>query len=80
MSIEIRLFATLRAYLPPGSNKGSARLELPAGATVSDALASLRIPAATASLVLVDGRFEEDRQRRLGEGCVLSVFPAVAGG
>ena len=80
MGIEVRLFATLRTYLPPGSNRTSARLEMPAGASIADVLDTLGIPAAAAFLILVDGLYESDRQRKLDEGCVLSIWPPVAGG
>jgi len=80
MTVEVRLFATLRQYLPAGSDRVSATLELPDGASVGDALARLGIPSESAKLVLIDGRFEADRNRRFDEGVVLSVFPPLAGG
>ncbi len=80
MTIEVRLFATLRRHLPPGSGRSSARIEVPVGASIAEVVGRLGIPLATAFLVLVDGRYEGDRGRRLEEGCVISIFPPIAGG
>jgi sulfur-carrier protein len=80
MTIEVRLFATLRKFLPPGSERTRALLDLPVGSSIADVLARLAIPEETATLVLVNGRFEADRKRRLEGDLVLSVFPPIAGG
>ena len=80
MNVEVRLFATLRRHLPAGGDGRCTRLELPAGASVDDACARLRIPSGAAAIILIDGRYEADRRRSLTEGCVLSIFPPVAGG
>ena len=80
MTVEVRLFATLRKFLPAGGGRAAAQVELAEGATVADALAGLAIPAEKVALVLVDGKYEADRARRLGDRAVLSVFPHVAGG
>lgn len=80
MIVEVKLFASLRAFLPPDAERLCVRIELPAGASARDALAHLGIPEKTAAILLVNGRFEADRDRPLAEGSVLSVFPALAGG
>ncbi len=80
MTIEVRLFATLRKHLPAGSDRGVTHVEMPAGSSIADVLTELDIPAATAFLVLMNGRYESDRQHRLNDGCVLSIWPPVAGG
>lgn len=80
MTIEVRLFATLREHLPPESGRASARVEVPMGATLADVLDQLSIPPEKAALILVNGRYEGDRRRPLADGCVLSIWPHVAGG
>jgi molybdopterin converting factor small subunit len=80
MTVEVRLFATLRQYLPPGSERARVRMEMPQGASIADVLARLGVPQDSAKLVLLDGRFEADRTRPLDDGVVLSVFPPIAGG
>lgn len=80
MTIEVRLFASLRQYLPSGAGRTSARINMPDGATIADALDKLGIPAGAVHLTLVDGYGETDMNRQLEDGCTLSVFPPVAGG
>jgi sulfur-carrier protein len=80
MNIEVRLFATLRKYLPAGGERTRVIIDLPAGTSIAEVFTRLGIPAEAATLVLVNGRFEADRLRRLDAGCVLSIFPPIAGG
>ena len=79
MTIEVHLFATLIHYLPPGSDSGRARLEVPDGATVDDVARLLGIPDTLARLALVNGR-EADPRERLTPSDVLTLFPPLAGG
>jgi molybdopterin converting factor small subunit len=80
MNIELRLFASLRKKLPPGSPRGKCNLELPDDATIGDVLVRMDIPRASAQMVLVNGDHDRDFDRVLHDGDVLSIFPPVAGG
>jgi molybdopterin synthase sulfur carrier subunit len=80
MTIELRLFASLRKYLPPGSPRGKCQLELPDGTTTGAVLAQMNIPHTSAHMILVNGEHDRDFDRTLRDGDVLSVFPPVAGG
>jgi molybdopterin synthase sulfur carrier subunit len=80
MNVEVRLFATLRGYLPAGSDAACARLEMPQGARLNDVLERLGIPAPLAQLIMVDGLHQPDRQTVLHDGTVVSIFPPIAGG
>ena len=80
MNIEVWLFAQLRKYLPRGSSQGSARIDMPEGATIADALDALGISASAANMTLVDGSHEANVRQRLKDGCTLSVFPPIVGG
>jgi molybdopterin converting factor small subunit len=80
LRVEVRLFATLRKYLPPSGDGSSARLEMPAGSSVADVVNKLGIPNAMVHLVLVDGRHEPSKGRLLDDGAVLSIWPPIAGG
>ncbi len=80
MRIELRLFASLRKKLPPGSPRGKCDLELPDNATVAAVLTHMDIPFASAQMVLVNGEHDRDFDRPLRDGDVLSIFPPVAGG
>jgi molybdopterin converting factor small subunit len=80
MKIELRLFASLRKQLPPGSPRGKCDLDLPDGTTIGDLLVRMSIPRASAQMILVNGDHDRDFARRLSAGDVLSIFPPVAGG
>ncbi len=80
MHIELRLFASLRKKLPPGSPRGKCALELPAGTTVDEVLTRMDIPQASAQMVLVNGEHDRNFARVLHDGDILSIFPPVAGG
>ena len=56
MRVEVRLFATLAAFLPPQGRDGVAVLEIPDGATILDVTRRLGIPTDFARVVLVNGR------------------------
>jgi molybdopterin synthase sulfur carrier subunit len=80
MKIELRLFASLRKRLPPGSPRGKCDLELAEGTTIGAVLERMGIPRDYAQMVLVNGEHDRDFERVLRDGEVLSVFPPVAGG
>lgn len=82
MRITLRLFASLRKHLPPGSPRTHCELELADGATLHDVLRTLSIPREMAQMVLVNGEQDDDRHfgRVLNDGDVVSIFPPVAGG
>lgn len=79
MKVEVRLFATLAAYLPHGARGDSVVLEVPDGATVGQVIGTLEIPSGLDCLVVVNGR-DAEAEGVLAEGDVLSLFPPLAGG
>ena len=79
MRVEVRLFATLERFLPPGSHDGIAILEVPQGSTASDVARRLGIPAGFERVLLVNGR-EASPEQRLAPGDVLDLYPPLAGG
>jgi len=79
MEIEVKLFATLRDYLPKGSGQFSCKVEIDSADTVRDVLEKLNIPKAMPKIILVNG-VHSNLDRVLKFGDVLSVFPPVAGG
>lgn len=79
MKIEVRLFATLAAHLPEGSEGGSATLEVSDGSTVRQLISSLGIPEVMPAIVLVNGR-DAAPEQLLADGDVLTMFPPLAGG
>ena len=79
MQIEVKLFATFRNHLPPGSGPFSSSIEVETGQTIRDVLEHFRIPEDTPKILLVNGLHARP-QDVLQEGDVLSVFPPLAGG
>jgi molybdopterin converting factor small subunit len=80
MTIELRLFASLRKKLPPGSPRGKCSLDLPEGTTFAQLLERMQIPAKSAQMVLFNGEQDKSLDRVLRDGDVVSVFPPLAGG
>jgi molybdopterin converting factor small subunit len=79
MEIEVKLFATLRDYLPKGSGRFSCRMEIDGRTCVQDILSKLRIPDDIPKIILING-IHGKKGQVLKEGDVLSIFPPVAGG
>jgi molybdopterin converting factor small subunit len=79
MEIEVKLFATLRDYLPKGSGRFSCVAEIDGHTRVQDILSKLNIPDEIPKIILVNG-VHGKKDQLLKEGDVLSIFPPVAGG
>ncbi len=80
MQINLKLFATLRKKLPPGSSMGKATLDLADNATINDLIQHLDIPLELAQMVLVNGEQTREFEQALTDGDQVSIFPPVAGG
>jgi sulfur carrier protein ThiS len=84
MKIQLKLFATLTAYLPPEARRaGAAELELEPGTTVGALIGRRGLPRPLCTMVLVNGVFlatAELDARVLEEGDVLAIWPPVGGG
>jgi molybdopterin converting factor small subunit len=79
MTVEIRLFATFRDFLPPGSTTFSFRKVFKEGATVEEVMTELKLPEQTPKIIILNG-VHADAGRVLRDGDVLSLFPPVGGG
>jgi sulfur-carrier protein len=77
--VEVRLFATLAAFLPSDGRDGTAELEIPEGSTVTDVTRRLGIPPDLARVVFVNGR-DIGSEARLTSHDVVTIFPPLAGG
>ncbi len=82
MKVQLKLFATLMVYLPPGAEKNAVTLEVEEGTTLDQLIDRHRVPREQVHLVLLNGHFIQptERDRALSEGDALAVWPPVAGG
>jgi sulfur carrier protein len=79
MEIEVKLFATLRDYLPEGSSRFSCKMKIDSHTRIEDVMSNLKIPEEMPKIILVNG-IHGKKDQILKDGDVLSVFPPVAGG
>ena len=79
MKIQVKLFASLRKYLPAGTAGDTITIEVATGATVRDAISALGIPAEHARMI-VSANEQLEPTATLREGQRLDVFPPLAGG
>jgi sulfur carrier protein len=79
MEIEVKLFATLRDYLPKGSSRFSYTMEIDGQTRIEDILSKLKIPDEMPKIILVNG-IHGKKDQILKNGDVVSIFPPVAGG
>jgi sulfur-carrier protein len=79
MRVEVRLFATLALFLPPGGREGTATLDIPDSSTVHDVVQRLGIPPDLERVTLVNGG-DATPERPLRPGDIVTVFPPLAGG
>ena len=79
MVVEVRLYATLRQYSPPGSQNGIFSATIPSGADLSALLSSLAIDPAKVHLRMVNG-VSAELGRILRENDRIGLSPPVGGG
>src|SRR5512142_2995169 len=79
MRIKMRVYATLRRYLPALPTGEPAVFELPTAATVGDALDHAGIPRDETKLCFVNG-LQREIDYVLAEWDELGLFPPIGGG
>ena len=79
MKISVKLIATYRELLPPGTRGNKAEIEVPEGTKVSDVMTQFNIPQDESSVIVVNGR-TVPLSTILVEGDEVTAFSAIAGG
>jgi molybdopterin converting factor small subunit len=81
MHVRVKLFATLRQYLPPETAGNACVLDVPPDTRAIDVLSRVGLPVDRPGyiVILVNGR-QGGPDQVLEEGDTVSVFPAMAGG
>ena len=83
MRIVVRTGGLLGKYLPEGSARNSAELEVPAGASARDVMERLGMPSDRSYLVIHNGVAVPKGARaacRLSAGDELAIMPPLKGG
>ena len=79
MRVRVKLYASLRRFagdVPPGD---FIEVELPEGATLTDLIQHLQIPAEEAKLTFVNGR-SQPLDWQLQPNDEVGIFPPIGGG
>ena len=79
MQVKVKLFATLREYLPKDSDGRSCLMDIDEKTSIEQIIATFNIPEEIPKIILVNG-LNGTMDQTLKEGDELSIFPPVAGG
>ena len=79
MIVTVKLFATLRDFLPQWALRSGLQMDVPEDETVQELLKALQVPDEVSRIVLINGRYVSEGSR-LADGDIVSVFPPLIGG
>jgi molybdopterin converting factor small subunit len=79
MKVEIRVFATLRPYLPGLGVGEPKRIDLPEGTTFAELRDLLKLPPAEVKVIMRNG-LQTEPGDVIADGDRIAYIPAVAGG
>ncbi|MGB0659645.1 MAG: MoaD/ThiS family protein [Mangrovicoccus sp.] len=83
MHVQLKLFASLTAFLPKSAERNIASLEVAEGTSVQALLDMHNVPPEHCHLVMLNGVYQAPENRdsaQLKDGDALAVWPPVAGG
>ena len=79
MRVRVKLIATYREHLPPGTQGNVTEVDVEPDATVREILTPFRIPLDDSSVIVVNG-FTVPFDSTVSEGDMIAAFSAIAGG
>jgi molybdopterin converting factor small subunit len=79
MIIKVKLFATLRKYMPDLKLGGSKDVQIDPGTTIEELYKNLGIPIEEIKLAYVNGIYREP-EYILNDGDEIGIFPPIGGG
>ena len=79
MKVYVKLIATYREHLPPGTQGNTASVDVLPGSSVKEVLAPFGIPLDDSSVIAVNG-LTVPLETTVSEGDRVTAFSAVAGG
>lgn len=83
MKIELKLYASLSRYLPPGAKQHRVDLDVAEGTTPAQLIEDRQLPKESCFLVLLNGVYltpAERETRQIKEGDAIAIWPPIAGG
>lgn len=81
MKIYVKIYATLRQYIPDSTEvMREEGWDVADGATVEEIMQGLKVPESLRTLALVNGVHCKDKSERLSEGDTLLLYPLMSGG
>jgi len=79
MRVYVKLIATYREHLPPGTNGNITEVDVPPGSTVREILTPYEIPLDDSSVIVLNG-LTVPLDTVVEEGDTIAAFSAIAGG
>jgi sulfur carrier protein ThiS len=79
VKVYVKLIASYREHLPPGTDGNIAVVEVSPGSTVADVVTFFGIPLDDSSVIVLNG-LTVDLDTPVSEGDTVSAFSAIAGG
>jgi molybdopterin converting factor small subunit len=79
MIVKVKLFATLRKYLPELELGGSKEIQVDPGISIAELYKKLGIPIEEIKLAYVNGIYCEP-EHILSDGDEIGIFPPIGGG
>lgn len=83
MKIQLKLFASLKAFLPAGTQGNVIEVEVEEGTTPATLINHYQLPPKLTHIVLINGHYIAPESRAstiLQEGDALAIWPPIAGG
>ena len=83
MNIELKLYASLSRYLPPGARHHRVALDVAEGITPAQLIENMKLPKEACFLVLRNGVYltpDERETSPIKEGETSAIWPPIAGG
>lgn len=84
ITVQVKLFLSLKKYLPKNAPEGNTHLEIEEGATIKSLLVHLGIPIEEDKIIVINGisykQSEETNSIVLQDGDIIAMFPPIAGG
>ena len=81
MRIYVKIYATLRQYIPNAAEiMRPEGWDVTEGATIDEVLQTVKLPGSLRILALINGVHCKDRTTPLAEGDTLLLYPLMSGG